>query len=82
MIDHTTPATPAIAPDVWAVTIADLRRVAGIPPTTAYRLLAAGELRAVKSGSRTLVLAESVRDYLARLPAAQSTTKPRTRKAA
>jgi len=62
---------------VLALTLNELRRVAGIPSTTAYRLLAAGELRAVKAGSRTLVLADSVRDYLARLPAATSSTKPR-----
>ena len=77
MPDHTTTAAPVIAPTVMALTLNELRRVAGIPPTTAYRLLAAGKLRAVKAGSRTLVLAESVRDYLACLPAAKSATRPR-----
>ena len=45
-------------------------RLTGFSRSELYRLLADGKLRAVKSGSRTLILMESVRQYLASLPAA------------
>ena len=44
---------------------------------TAYRLLAAGRLRAVKCGSRTLVLTESARAEAAALPPASFRPAPR-----
>jgi hypothetical protein len=37
---------------------------------TVYRLLAAGKLRAVKRGTSTIVLMDSIRDYWASLPPA------------
>jgi len=55
------------------VTIADLRTRASISRSEAYRLLAAGKLRAVKSGTRTLVLWDSVLAYVESLPAAEFT---------
>ena len=51
-------------------TIADTTRLTGMTRWEIHRLLAAGRLRAVKSGSRTLVLWESVRAHLASLPPA------------
>ncbi len=52
-----------------AYPILDLGRIAGIGKNKAYRLIADGRLRAVRSGGRTLVPAESLREYLASLPA-------------
>ncbi|MBX9700543.1 MAG: helix-turn-helix domain-containing protein [Acetobacteraceae bacterium] len=54
--------------EALAYTVADLQRVARIGKTRAYELIAAGQLRAMKCGSRTLICAESVRSYLASLP--------------
>jgi excisionase family DNA binding protein len=53
----------------------------GVPPlqaapliggsrSTVYRLLRAGKLRAVKRGAATLVLTESIDEYMASLPPA------------
>jgi hypothetical protein len=42
----------------------------GLSRSEIYRRLAAGDLHAVKAGSRTLILMESLRDHLASLPAA------------
>lgn len=56
--------------DPIAVPIAEAVTFSGMSRSAVYRELASGKLRAVKSGSRTLVLVESIRDYLASLPAA------------
>jgi excisionase family DNA binding protein len=39
----------------------------GCSRSTVYRLIEAGELRAVKSGRRTLITAESIETYVAGL---------------
>jgi hypothetical protein len=44
--------------------------VSGLSRSEIYRRLAAGDLRAVKAGKRTLILADSLRAYLDSLPAA------------
>lgn len=59
--DTTTPLT---------VTIHEAVRVSGLSRSEVYRRLADGKLRAVKSGSRTLVLMASLRAHLASLPPA------------
>jgi excisionase family DNA binding protein len=56
--------------EVLAAPIGDACRVSGLSRSEMYRRLAAGDIRAVKSGSRTLILMDSLRAYLARLPAA------------
>lgn len=53
-----------------AATIPDAVRLSGLSRSEIYRRLAAGDIRAVKNGGRTLILMESVRAYLARLPVA------------
>jgi excisionase family DNA binding protein len=45
-------------------------RLIGESRNTVYRLLAAGKLRAVKRGTSTLVLMDSIREHVASLPAA------------
>jgi hypothetical protein len=50
--------------------ISDAVRISGLSRSEIYRRLAVGDILAVKNGSRTLILMASVRDYLARLPAA------------
>ena len=54
--------------EALAYTVADLNRVARIGKTRAYELIAAGDLRAMTCGHRTLICAKSVRLYLAGLP--------------
>jgi len=53
-----------------AVPIPDAQRVSGLSRSEIYRRLAAGDIKAVKSGSRTLILMDSIRAHLANLPAA------------
>jgi len=56
--------------ETLAAPIPDACRVSGLSRSEIYRRLATGDIRAVKSGSRTLILMESLRAYLASLPAA------------
>ena len=57
--------------DPVTYTIPGTTPATGLPRTTVYRLIAEGALDARKAGRRTLVTAESIRTYLAGLPAAQ-----------
>ena len=45
-------------------------RLIGESRNTVYRLLAAGKLRAVKRGTSTLVVTDSIDEHMASLPAA------------
>jgi excisionase family DNA binding protein len=58
------PIEPIAAP------IPEASRISGLSRSEIYRRLAAGDIRAVKSGSRTLILLDSLREHLASLPAA------------
>jgi hypothetical protein len=60
----------AVSTEILAAPISDACRISGLSRSEIYRRLAAGDLRAVKSGSRTLVLMDSLRAHLASLPAA------------
>ena len=51
--------------------IQDACLLSGLSRSEIYRRLAAGDIRAVKSGSRTLIVMESLRAHLANLPAAK-----------
>jgi hypothetical protein len=53
-----------------AVTIPEAVRLSGISRSELYRRLAAGQVRAVKSGTRTLILMDSLRAHLTTLPPA------------
>jgi excisionase family DNA binding protein len=53
------------------LSIAETAALIGLSRSTVYRLLGGGRLRAVKCGSRTLVLADSVRAFLATSPVYQ-----------
>lgn len=50
------------------VGLEDAAVVLGCGRTTFYKLIANGEIRAVKQGRRTLIRVESLRDYAATLP--------------
>ena len=52
-----------------AYTIDELWEAGRIGRTSAFELIRTGELRAVKRGRRTLVLAEDLRRYMESLPA-------------
>lgn len=62
--------------DALLFSIQDTMRATGLPRSTVYRLLAEGALGARKAGRRTLVDADSVRAYVAALPAATFRTGP------
>jgi len=55
-------------PAPLAYTVPDACKAAGFGRTTLYELIAAGRVRAMKAGTRTLIEAESLRRYLASLP--------------
>jgi excisionase family DNA binding protein len=65
----------AAPPDAFSLpftaTIAMTSSLSGLSRSEIYRLLAAGRLRAVKSGRSTLILLPSVREHIASLPMAQ-----------
>lgn len=67
---HTTErlAEPALEPIAAAIPRAC--HISGLSRSEIYRRLAAGDIRAVKSGSRTLILMDSLRAHLASLPPA------------
>ena len=56
--------------ETLAAPIPDACRISGLSRSEIYRRLAAGDIRAVKSGSRTLILMDSLRAHLASLPVA------------
>jgi excisionase family DNA binding protein len=57
-------------PEPLTVNIAEAERITGLGHRTLYRELAAGRLQAVKRGRTTLIKMDSIRAYLASLPAA------------
>ena len=58
-----------------AITVEQTSRLTNESKTTVYDLVAAGELEAVKSGRKTLILYESVKRRLAGLPRVKLTRK-------
>jgi hypothetical protein len=54
-----------------AVTIPQAVRISGLSRSEIYRRLAAGDIDAIKSGTRALILVDSIKRYLASLPTAQ-----------
>jgi excisionase family DNA binding protein len=50
-------------------TIKEVRNLVGISNTMIYRAISNRELRAVKFGSKTLILAKDLHDWLGSLPA-------------
>ena len=60
--------------EVIAHTIADAVKISGIGRTTLYELIAAKKIDARKAGNRTLIPAESLRAFIAALPAADIRT--------
>ena len=53
-----------------ALTIHEAVRISGLSRSELYRRLSDGKVRAVKSGSRTLILMDSLQAHLASLPPA------------
>lgn len=68
-ISNPTLAT-AFEPEPLTAPIPAACRYSGLTRTEIYRRLATGQIRAVKSGSRTLILMDSLRAHIASLPAA------------
>jgi hypothetical protein len=56
--------------DPIAAPILEASRLSGLSRSEIYRRLAAGDIQAVKSGARTLILLESLRAQPASLPTA------------
>ena len=64
-------APPSLSPERLAYTINEACTALGIGSTTLYKALAAGELVAIKLGSRTLIRAEALRQWMSSLPRAR-----------
>ena len=65
------PATIAVRPEKLAYTIKEASAALGVSKATIYRTLANGELHAKKLGSRTLIPADSLRQWIASFPRAR-----------
>lgn len=63
-------AKSSVAFEPLAVSMQDAQRLLSTSRSEIYRLLARGNLRAVKAGVRTLVLMESIKAHVAALPPA------------
>lgn len=68
------PSTAALSsyPAKLAYTIRDIQELVGISRSGIYVAIGANELRAVKSGRRTLVLTQDLQAWLTRLPRVNS----------
>lgn len=62
--------TEPLRTDPLAVPIPEAVRLSGISRSELYRRLATGQVLAVKSGTRTLILMDSLRAHLTGLPPA------------
>jgi hypothetical protein len=65
------PGGPTKGSEPFSATIAEASRLSGLSRSELYRRLAAGDIKAIKSRARTLVLIESLRAHLSNLPAAR-----------
>jgi hypothetical protein len=65
MQTDSTSGTPPIT-----LSVADATKASGLSRSEIYRQLAAGTIRAVKLRSRTFILMDSLREFIASLPAA------------
>jgi hypothetical protein len=69
-------ASPAVPPkriekvDPLLISISHAGAISGLSRSEIYRRMAAGNIRAVKCGSRTLIVMESFKDHLKSLPTA------------
>ena len=70
-------ATPALSaptvlpPEKLAYTLKEASATLGVGKTTIYKALATGELHAKKLGSRTLIPADALRQWIAAFPGAR-----------
>jgi excisionase family DNA binding protein len=62
------PLIPADEPKL-SYTVKEVRKLVGISTATLYKILGRRELRAVKLGNRTLILAKDLQEWLNNLPA-------------
>jgi Helix-turn-helix domain len=60
-----------------AVAVPQAAQMIGRCVATIYELIGAGEIKAVKSDGRTLIVVQSLHDYIGRLPKLELTPRPR-----
>ena len=66
------PRAPVLADEQkLTFTVKEIRKLVGISNATLYKILAKGELRAVKVGARTLIRREDLLRWLDKLPPAR-----------
>ncbi len=63
-------STQSTPPPAATFNIEGARDYSGLTRTKIYELVASGDLDARKAGRRTLIVGDSLRDYLANLPRA------------
>jgi hypothetical protein len=57
--------------DPLLISISDARIISGLSRSEIYRRMAAGDIRAVKGGTRTLIVLQSLVEHLKALPPAK-----------
>jgi excisionase family DNA binding protein len=72
--------TEAIEPITATIPTASL--ISGLGRTTIYQRIKEGKIEAIKSGDRTLIVVESLREYLRELPAYRPEIQTRKMRAA
>jgi len=68
--EKSAPATPPIPADEpkLAYSVKEVRKLVGVGVATLYKVIGQGDLRTVKLGGRTLILATDLREWLGKLP--------------
>jgi hypothetical protein len=69
-MDKPNPSPANSVAEPLTVTIPEAVRLSGLSRSELYRRLSDGQVRAVKAGSRTLIVMDSLRGHIASLPAA------------
>jgi excisionase family DNA binding protein len=72
-VEKRAPAPPSVQPadPRLAFTVKEVRKLVGISNATLYKVIGRRELRVVKMGGRTLIMAKDLREWLDGLPERQ-----------
>ena len=64
------PTMPTVEPKL-AYSVKEVRKLVGVGVATLYKVIGQGDLKTVKLGGRTLILAKDLQEWLGRLPSSR-----------